>query len=173
MKPDSAKHNPDPDYLRALLEKAGLTQRAAAEAIGISPRLLRYYLTDRDGDYREAPYPVQYALERLTMEPEKLTRELIESHLFSMIDVIDQRQGDGVYRWAWDWSPFGATFLPDENQERLDSAPVGVFKFESRDSAMRFAFKWISENLPRLEDAAVDEAREGLKYRAAQKVKAV
>ena len=69
MKPDSTLHNPDPAYLRGLLEKAGLTQRKAAEAIGISPRLLRYYLTDRSGDYREAPYPVQYALESIAARP--------------------------------------------------------------------------------------------------------
>lgn len=172
MKPDSTKHNPNPAYLRSLLEKASLTQRAVAEAIGISPRLLRYYLTDRDGDYREAPYPVQYAIERLMMEPEKLTRDLIESHLFSLIDVRDQKQPDGVYRWAWDWSVFGASFLQAENQEVIDAAPVGVHKFESRDSAMKFAFMWISQNVPNLE-AAVSEAREGLKYREAQRAKAV
>lgn len=173
MKPDATKHNPDPVYLRGLLEKAGLTQRAAAEAIGISPRLLRYCLTDRDGDHREAPYPVQYALERLAMEPEKLTRDLIESHLFSLIDLRDQKQPDGVYRWAWDWSEFGTTFLFAEKPDVVESAPVGVHRFASRDSAMRFAFMWISQNLPNMEEVAVNEAREGLRYRAAQKAKAV
>lgn len=173
MKPNSTKHNPDPAYLRGLLEKAGLTQRAAAEAVGISPRLLRYYLTDRGGDHREAPYPTQYALEMLAMQPEKLTRDLIELHLFSLIDLVDQRQGDGVYRWAWNWSEFGTYFLPHENQQTLDAAPVGVHRFESRDSAMKFAFMWISQNLPSLEAAVVSEAREGLKYRAAQRLGAV
>ena len=173
MKPDSIKHNPDPAYLRGLIEKAGVTQRVAAESIGISPRLLRYYLTDRDGDFREAPYPVQYALERLSMTQELLSRELIESHLFSMIDLTDQRQSDGVYRWAWDWSVFGTTFLQEEDQVALDSAPVNTHKFESRDSAMRFAFMWISQNLRNLEDAAINEAREGLRYRAAKNTKAV
>lgn len=61
MKPDASRHNPAPDYLRGLVASSGLSQRAAAESIGISDRLLRYYLK---GD-RECPYPVQYALERL------------------------------------------------------------------------------------------------------------
>lgn len=61
MKPDARKHNPNPKYLRSLIEAAGLSQRAAAERIGIGDRLLRYYLSGE----REAPYPVQFALECL------------------------------------------------------------------------------------------------------------
>lgn len=66
MKPDASKHNPRPDYLRALLDQAGLSQREAARRIGISERVMRYYVAaTSSGDYRPAPYPVQYALERL------------------------------------------------------------------------------------------------------------
>lgn len=61
MKPTATKHNPDPAYLRELLERAGLSQREAARRIGISERVMRYYLSGE----REAPYPVQYALENL------------------------------------------------------------------------------------------------------------
>lgn len=61
MKPNALKHNPDPAYLRELLERAGLSQREAARRIGISERVMRYYLSGE----REAPYPVQYALENL------------------------------------------------------------------------------------------------------------
>ena len=65
-KPDAKKHNPDPAYLRELLEQSGLNQRQAAEAIGITSRALRYYLADTSSDtYRAAPYPVQFALECL------------------------------------------------------------------------------------------------------------
>ena len=61
MKPDASKHNPAPEYIRGLVARSGMSQRAAAEQIGISDRLLRYYLK---GD-RSCPYPVQYALEQL------------------------------------------------------------------------------------------------------------
>ncbi len=67
MKPDAEKYyNPDPDYLRILVEEAGLSQIKCAKAIGISARLLRRYLrTPPVRDYLKAPYPVQYALEQL------------------------------------------------------------------------------------------------------------
>lgn len=66
MKPDASLHNPDPRYLRGLLEQAGLTQRQAAQLLGISDRVMRYYLSDETGEsYRAAPYPVQFALECL------------------------------------------------------------------------------------------------------------
>ena len=63
MKPDATKHDPRPEYLRALIEQAGLSQREAARRIGISERVMRYYLADSCD--RPAPYPVQYALENL------------------------------------------------------------------------------------------------------------
>ena len=64
MKPDASRHKPDPAYLRGLVASSGMSQRAAAERLGISPRLLRYYLS-MGADNRPAPYLVQYALERL------------------------------------------------------------------------------------------------------------
>jgi transcriptional regulator with XRE-family HTH domain len=66
LKPDASRHDPRPEYLRALVEQAGLTQRAAAQRIGVSERLLRYYLaSDGAAEQRVAPYPVQFALEQL------------------------------------------------------------------------------------------------------------
>lgn len=66
MKPDASLHDPRPDYLRALLDKAGVSQREAARRIGISERLMRYYLAPESAkDRRVAPYPVQFALESL------------------------------------------------------------------------------------------------------------
>ena len=62
--PDAAKHNPTPAYLRALLSAAGLLQRQAALRIGVSERMLRYYLAEGEVG-RAAPYCVQYALEGL------------------------------------------------------------------------------------------------------------
>ena len=69
MKPNANNHNPAPRYLRGLLEQAGLTQRQAAQLLGISDRVMRYYLSDEASDsYRAAPYPVQFALECLAAE---------------------------------------------------------------------------------------------------------
>lgn len=66
MKPDAALHNPDPAYLRGLLDQAGLSQREAAARLGLSERMMRYYLSHAGSTtHRPAPYPVQYALEQL------------------------------------------------------------------------------------------------------------
>lgn len=66
MKPDAELHNPDPDYLRGLIDMAGMSQRAAARQIGISERVMRQYLADRNAATAlVAPYPIQFALERL------------------------------------------------------------------------------------------------------------
>ena len=63
--PDASLHNPSPEYLRALLDRAGVSQRDAERRIGISERVMRYYLAPESADYRPAPYVVQYALESL------------------------------------------------------------------------------------------------------------
>lgn len=42
-KPDASLHDPSPAYLRGLLERAGITQQAAATALGITGRVMRYY----------------------------------------------------------------------------------------------------------------------------------
>lgn len=63
--PDASLHNPSPEYLRALLDRAGVSQREAARRIGISERMMRYYLASAAADHRPAPYVVQYALEGL------------------------------------------------------------------------------------------------------------
>ena len=65
MIPDATKHNPSPEYLRALLDRAGISQREAARRIGVSERVMRYYLAPESADYRPAPYVVQFALESL------------------------------------------------------------------------------------------------------------
>lgn len=65
MQPNAELHNPDPEYLRVLVERTGLSQQAVARRLGISPRLVRYYLAPPGPDSRPAPYTVQFALERL------------------------------------------------------------------------------------------------------------
>ena len=61
MKPNAEKHNPSPDYLRSLIEGAGISQREASRIIGINERTMRFYL---QGKY-DCPYTVQFALENL------------------------------------------------------------------------------------------------------------
>lgn len=66
MKPNIANHNPNPTYIRALLEKAGLSQRKTAHLLGVSERMMRYYLVATDDpNYRPMPYTVQFAIECL------------------------------------------------------------------------------------------------------------
>ena len=61
VKPNATQHNPSPDYLRSLIEGAGLSQRGAARLLGVGERTMRHYLA---GD-TTCPYSVQYALEQL------------------------------------------------------------------------------------------------------------
>lgn len=63
MKPNASTYKPDPAYLRELIEQSGLTQEKAALRIGVSVRAMRNYLSETAG--RQAPYPVQFALECL------------------------------------------------------------------------------------------------------------
>jgi transcriptional regulator with XRE-family HTH domain len=65
MTPDASKHDPRPEYLRALLVRSGLSQREAARRIDVSERMMRYYLAPAEADYRPCPYVVQFALESL------------------------------------------------------------------------------------------------------------
>lgn len=62
--PDASKHDPRPEYLRALLVEAGLSQREVARRIDVSERMMRYYLAEGAAN-RPAPYKVQLALESL------------------------------------------------------------------------------------------------------------
>jgi transcriptional regulator with XRE-family HTH domain len=63
--PDAALYyDPDPVYLRSLVERIGLSQNATARKIGVSERAMRYYLSEIDRS-SPAPYPVQVALEEL------------------------------------------------------------------------------------------------------------
>lgn len=68
-RPDSSTHNPDPLYLRSLIEQAGVSQRQAAELLGMSWTGFRNYLRDEsDPLYRTASYCVQFALECLAID---------------------------------------------------------------------------------------------------------
>lgn len=59
MKPNIEEYNPDPTYLRCLIDKADLGQNLAGTLIGVNTDNFRKMLTGRV----TAPYSVQYALE--------------------------------------------------------------------------------------------------------------
>lgn len=65
MKPNARHRNPDPEYIRDLIRRTGLTQEQAGERIGVATRTMRYYLSLDPESYRPAPYCVQYTLEQL------------------------------------------------------------------------------------------------------------
>lgn len=68
MTPDISQHNPDPAYLRGLIERAGLSQREAARRLGITDRVMRCYLAPLTAKSSlSAPYLVQYGLEQLAL----------------------------------------------------------------------------------------------------------
>jgi hypothetical protein len=65
MKPNIVLHNPDPQYIRHLLDEAGLNQCEAARVLGITPRSMRHYVAIGDARYSPCPYSIQYCLEAL------------------------------------------------------------------------------------------------------------
>lgn len=66
MKPNVKLHNPDPNYIRGLIEKSGLDHDALSKRLGICTRSIRLYVADLDvKTRRDTPYCIQYALEQL------------------------------------------------------------------------------------------------------------
>jgi len=63
MKPNADDYNPDPDYIRALVDSAGMTQPVLASKLGVTDRTVRKWIS---GD-RVAPYLAQFALECLVL----------------------------------------------------------------------------------------------------------
>ncbi len=66
--PNADRHNPNPAYLKGLIEDSGLSVAEVARRIGLSRRLLHQYTAPRAAaSAREAPYAVQFALECLAL----------------------------------------------------------------------------------------------------------
>ena len=64
-KPDVSLHNPEAAYMRSLVSACGMSQADVAQALGLSERVMRYYLSLNEDTFRPAPYAVQYTLEQL------------------------------------------------------------------------------------------------------------
>jgi DNA-binding transcriptional regulator YiaG len=58
--PDTKNHNPDPVYIRGLLDKANLSQRHFSRLIGVNDRTVRNWVA-----VPSIPYSAQYCLEVL------------------------------------------------------------------------------------------------------------
>lgn len=78
LKPDArTNHNPDPRYIRDLLDsldRAGMNQGEVAARVGITPRALRYYKSEK-ADHKDIPYPVQYTIEQLASEGQEQSKD--------------------------------------------------------------------------------------------------
>jgi len=68
MKPNAEKHNPEPAYIRELIDRAkevnGISQNEVARRIGVTPRSTRLWVAGQ----RTMPYTAQFTLEALSDE---------------------------------------------------------------------------------------------------------
>jgi len=92
------------------------------------------------------------------MAAEKLTRALIECHLMSFIEI---EKKEGAERWAWGLSEMAVP--------RAEAGVDGIYKFTSAQAAQNYAFGWIRRNRPDIERIAMQEAKDGIAYRASKK----
>jgi len=65
MMPDASTHNPSPEYCRDLIDSTGMTRPVLAKKLGMDERTLRRYLSGE----RKFPYPIQFMLECIVLEP--------------------------------------------------------------------------------------------------------
>ena len=64
-------YNPDPAYLRGLIDKIGLSQQKIAGILQIPPSVFRKYITYTDNkSYQQIKYRTQLALEYLALMSE-------------------------------------------------------------------------------------------------------
>lgn len=61
----------DPDRIRALLRRAGLSQRGAARALGLTDRAVRLYVSRPPARHVQAPPSVVMVLEKMVREAER------------------------------------------------------------------------------------------------------
>lgn len=97
---------------------------------------------------------------------EQLTRDLIETHLLSYVEFRSEETRNGT-RWAWCLSPMANASYGSEV-----AAHEWSFEYKSFEAARNYALKWLRENRKDLEAAAVQEARDGIRYRDAHKASA-
>lgn len=96
---------------------------------------------------------------------EKLTRELIDSHLMSFIETSSAVQRDGVTRWAWSLSSVAAHRRGQQEVEGREWS----YEFRSFETARDFALGWIRTEMKDLVRAATDAAKEGIRYRSTRR----
>lgn len=120
MIPNASNSNPDPDYLRSLIARAGLSIKAAAKTIGVkNVTMASYLLPTTAPGYRRAPYSVQFALEAIpTGDMEKAfdALRLISMGRGTVLELADI--AIAVNGSSTDW---GATVLADSAQDAIFS----------------------------------------------------
>jgi DNA-binding transcriptional regulator YiaG len=65
MKPDARKLDTSPEYVQALIGSTGMTQDQLGEAIGVTGRTVRNWLSGR----QTWPYAAQFAIECIVLLP--------------------------------------------------------------------------------------------------------
>lgn len=92
---------------------------------------------------------------------EKLTKELVDAHLMSFVEISPSVGQKGGISFAWKLSN-----MVDGPINRQLAQTEGKFAFKTAGMALSYALEWIRKNMPDLEQAAVKEAKEGIRYRA-------
>lgn len=65
MKPDATTHDPSAEYCRDLVNSTNMKRVPLSKRLGIDERTLRRYMSGE----RPVPYPIQFALECLVLDP--------------------------------------------------------------------------------------------------------
>lgn len=84
-------HNPDPDYIRKLVDNIGLSQRELARLIGTNDRSMRHWLSGNT----PIPYSCQFALEYLA-EKKKIVFNIADV-IGTLSDLIEANKLSGGY----------------------------------------------------------------------------
>jgi len=66
IKPNAAEYNPDPKYLKELIDSTGLSHEALGVIIGVDRRTVDRWISGN----RQISYAHQFALEVLVLEPD-------------------------------------------------------------------------------------------------------
>jgi len=90
MELNAKNHNTDPQYIRGLVDKIGLSQRELARLIGVNDRSIRHWISGKP-----IPYPCQFVLEYLA-ERKKIVF-LLDEVIGELSNLINANKLFGSY----------------------------------------------------------------------------